>query len=304
MLAYEVKHLTRFYPSLTQPANDDISLEIEEGEFFGLLGDNGAGKSTLIKQLANLLTPTSGEIRLFGKTLDHTPLYTAQQMGYMPQSGVALNNVTVGEALYFAAHLRGFSRSDARQERDRLLELLDIGPMRHQPIMRLSGGQKRLIALATSLAASPRVMILDEPTNDLAPQNRIRVWDILRQINTEQGTTIILVTHNVLEAEKVIQRIGIMQAGKLIAVGRPGTLKAELNRQLHLEIVFTPGHPPDLPPDAEPYEVSVGRWQLLIDRDNAALYIDILTRTASVEDFRLGTATLEDLYLSMITEEA
>jgi ABC-type multidrug transport system ATPase subunit len=170
--------------------------------------------------------------------------------------------------------------------------------------MRLSGGQKRLISLATSLAAAPRVLILDEPTNDLAPQNRIRVWDILRQINTEQGTTIILVTHNVLEAEKVIQRIGIMQAGKLIAVGRPGTLKAELNRQLRLEIVFTPGNPPALPADAEPYEVAPGRWQLLIEREAAAQYIDHLSRSTSVEDFRLGTATLEDLYLAMVKEEA
>src|SRR5690606_5596970 len=114
------------------PANDDISLDIAEGEFFGLLGDNGAGKSTLVKQMGNLLKPTSGAIHLFGKPLNHSPLYSAQHIGNMPQSGVALNNVTVGEALYFAAHLRGFSRPDARRERDRLMDLFALGTDRYQ----------------------------------------------------------------------------------------------------------------------------------------------------------------------------
>src|SRR5262245_41346932 len=107
MLAYEIQHLTRRYPKQPTPANDDISLTIESGEFFGLPGDNGAGKTTLVKQMANLLKPTSREINLFGRSLNHSALYTSQNTGYMPQSGMALNNTTVGEALYFTAHLRG-----------------------------------------------------------------------------------------------------------------------------------------------------------------------------------------------------
>lgn len=300
MLAYEIEHLTRFYPKQTKPANDDISLTIEAGEFFGLLGDNGAGKTTLVKQMANLLKPTSGEIRLAGKPLNHTPLYTARHIGYMPQSGTALNNTTVGEALYFTAHLRGLSRAAARQECDRLLELLDMGDWRDKTIPKLSGGQKRLVLLATCLAASPPVLILDEPTNELAPQNRLKVWELLRQINAECGTTMILVTHNVLEAEKVIQRVGIMSCGKLVAVGRPGVLKAGLNQRLRLEIIFAPESPPVLPDGAVQHELAPGRWQILIEREQAALDLDWLHHTPSIEDFRLGTATLEDLYLSMV----
>jgi ABC-type multidrug transport system ATPase subunit len=301
MLIYEIAHLTKRYTPDAPPANDDISLTIEEGEIFGLLGDNGAGKSTLVKQMANLLAPTSGTIRLFGKPLNFSPLYTPGQIGYMPQGGLALNALTVSETLYFTAHLRGLSRSDAVAERDRLLAQWDLGAIRESIANRLSGGQKRLILLATAMAASPRVLILDEPTNDLDPQHRRLVWETLRAINHDQGATIIFITHNAIEAEKIIQRVGIMSRGRLIAVGRPGVLKADLNHQLRLEIVFSPNSPPDLPDDAGRHiqQIAPGRWQLLIERSTAPAYLEALNCAKGVEDFRLSTATLEDLYMSM-----
>jgi ABC-type multidrug transport system ATPase subunit len=302
MLVYEIVNLTKIYPQQTAPANDRIGLDIERGEIFGLLGDNGAGKSTLVKQMANLLAPTSGMIRLFGQPLACSPLYTPRHIGYMPQTGLALNNLTVAEALYFTAHLRGLSRRDAIAERDRLIALWDLGAIRSHITNRLSGGQKRLVLLATAVAASPPVLILDEPTNDLDPQRRKLVWDVLRAINRERGTTIIFITHDAIEAEKIIQRVGIMRQGRLLAVGRPGALKADLNRQLRLEIVFTPGDPPSLPDGkqhATPHEIAPGRWQLLIEREAASAYLEALNHTTGIEDFRLSTATLEDLYLSL-----
>jgi ABC-2 type transport system ATP-binding protein len=299
MPVYEVTDLTKIYPRQTRPANDRITLSVEAGEIFGLLGDNGAGKTTLVRQMANLLAPTGGTIHLFGQPLACTPLYTPGQIGYMPQDGLALNNLTVGETLYFTAHLRGMTRREARAERDRLIDRLDLGAARDRMPPRISGGQRRLALLAAALAAVPPVLLLDEPTNDLDPQHRRRVWDIIREENRERGTTIILVTHNVVEAERVIQRVGILQAGKLIAVGRPGVLKAGLNRQLRLEIVFPPDAPPCLPRGATPREVLPGRWQLLIARDAAPVYLDALNHSDTVEDFSLSTATLEDLYLSL-----
>jgi ABC-2 type transport system ATP-binding protein len=299
MLVYEIVNLTKIYPEQTICANDQIRLDIESGEIFGLLGDNGAGKSTLVRQMANLLAPTSGTIRLFGKPLNWTALYTPRQIGYMPQTGLALNNLTVSEALYFTAHLRGLNRSEARAERDRLIEQWDLGGSRNQITQRMSGGQKRLILLATAVAASPPVLLLDEPTNDLDPQHRKLVWDTLRAMNHERGTTIIFITHDALEAEKIIQRVGIMRAGRLLAVGRPGQLKADLNRQLRLEVVFAPGLPPDLPDHVAPHLIAPGRWQLLIEREAAPAYLDALNHAAGVEDFRLSTATLEDLFLAL-----
>lgn len=198
MSVYEVEHLTKIYRNGQIRANDDLSFTINKGEFFGLLGDNGAGKSTLVRQMANLLAPTSGTVQLFGQPINCTPLYAPSRIGYMPQGGGALNSATVGEALYFTAHLRGLSRPDARTERDRLINLMDIGTLRDRPVMRLSGGQKRLVLLATAMTASPPVLILDEPTNDLDPLNRVRVWDILRRVNLERGTPEIVKTISLL----------------------------------------------------------------------------------------------------------
>jgi ABC-2 type transport system ATP-binding protein len=304
MLAYAIHDLTKRYPGQTTPANDRISLEIAQGEVFGLLGDNGAGKTTLIKQMINLLAPTSGRILLFGRPLDADPLYVPRHIGYMPQSGLALNSVTVAETLYFTAHLRGLSRRDARAERDRLIAAWGLGAMRDRVGNRLSGGQQRLVLLATTLAARPPVVLLDEPTNDLDPQRRQLVWESLRAINQAHGTTVVLVTHNVVEAEKVVQRVGIMRAGRLVAVGRPGALKAGLNEHLRLEIVFTPEQPPALPDGSTPRAVGPGRWQLLITRDAAAGYLEALNCAPGVEDFRLSTATLEDLYLALAEPSA
>jgi ABC-type multidrug transport system ATPase subunit len=303
MDVYEVEDLVKIYPKQTALANDRITLTVKAGEIFGLLGDNGAGKTTLVRQLANLLAPTSGTIRLFGQPLTVAPLYTPGRIGYMPQDGLALNNLTVGETLYFTAHLRGLARRAAQAERDRLLALLDLEAVRDRMSYRLSGGQKRLALLATTIAASPPVLLLDEPTNDLDPQHRRLVWDIVRGLNRERGTTIILVTHSVIEAEKVIQRVGILRAGRLIAVGRPGELKASLNRQLRLEIAFPPNSPPILPNGAAPRELAPERWQVLIEREAAARYLDALSRSPAVEDFTLSTATLEDLYLALTAEQ-
>ncbi len=300
-LVYELIDLTKRYPGKAAPANDRVSLAIDEGEIFGLLGDNGAGKSTLVRQMSNVLAPTSGTIRLFGQPLTTDALYTPSRIGYMPQGGLALNALTVSETLYFTAHLRGLTRPDARAERDRLIAEWDLGAVRHRSANKCSGGQKRLVLLATAVAASPSVLILDEPTNDLDPQHRLMVWEALRSRNRDKGTTIIFITHNAIEAEKIIQRVGIMSSGKLLAVGRPGALKAELNRQLRLEIVFSPDQPPTLPTDPARHlhELAPGRWQLLIDRAHSSVYLDAITASPSVEDFRLGTATLEDLYFSM-----
>ncbi len=300
---YDIINLTKRYPGQTIPANDNLTFTVEMGEIFGLLGANGAGKTTLVKQMANLLTPSSGCVRLFGRLLTDDPLYAPSQIGYMSQGVHALNILTVAETLYFTAHLRGLSRRDARAERDALLEKFDLGSLRHHPANQISGGQKRLVLLATAMTARPPVLILDEPTNDLDPQYRRFVWDEITALNQKHGTTVILVTHNVLEAEQVIQRVGIMRSGQLIALGRPGQLKGTLNQQLRLKIIFSPGQPPTLPDDAAPREIAPGHWRLLIDQEKAPAYLAAITAAESIEDFQLGTATLEDLYLSLAADD-
>ena len=300
MIVYDIQHLTKVYPGQSEPANRDVSLQIQEGEIFGLLGENGAGKTTLVRQMANLLRSTSGQITLYGQPISDDPLYVSQYVGYMPQEASSLNMLTVGEALYYTAHLRGMSRAQAMHERDDLLDLWQMEELRDRYCQRLSGGQRRLFRLAVSMSGSMPVLILDEPTNDLDPLRRKMVWDILRQVNQERKTTIVFITHDAIEAEKVIERVGIMRAGSLVAVGRPSDLKRQIDHHLRLELIFDPDAPPALPEGLTPHQTQPGRWVVLIERDDASSVLGELDMDR-VDDFRLYSATLEDLYVHYTT---
>lgn len=302
MLVYDIINLTKLYPGQTSAANRKINLQIEVGEIFGLLGDNGAGKTTLVRQMANLLPPTSGSIRLFDQPVSRDPLYTPRHIGYMPQDSLAGNNLTVGEWIYFTAHLRGLNRPAARHECTRLLELWQIGELRNKTNRHISGGEKRLLQLAVAMAGSPPALILDEPTNNLDPQRRKQVWDNLRSLNHDQGTTVIFITHDAIEAEKIIQRVGIMRQGELAAMGKPSELKAQVDRKLRLELFFSPDTPPHLPPGLTHLSLDAGRWLVYLDRDDAGEVLNALNLD-EMDDFRLYSATLEDLYMHYTTED-
>jgi ABC-2 type transport system ATP-binding protein len=296
VIVYDVRDLVKVYPGQTCPVNRNIDLQIRQGEIFGLLGENGAGKSTLVRQMVNLLRPTSGSITLFGRSIGGDALLVPTHVGYMPQEALALNNLTVGEALYFSAHLRGLSRADARRERDALLEMLKMEALRHRPSLRLSSGQRRLTRLAAAMAGSPSVLVLDEPTSDLDPQRRKLVWEVLRHLNGERGTTIIFITHDAIEAEKVIQRVGIMRDGELVAVGRPSELKQRVDQRLRLELFFSPECPPCLSPNLTCHRLEAGRWLVLLERGQVASVLNGLD-WGQLDDFRIYPATLEELYL-------
>ena len=301
MLVYDIQDLVKVYPGQSRPVNEHITLQIHQSEIFGILGDNGAGKSTLVRQMVNLLTSNAGTIRFLGKDITTIPLIVQINVGYMPQESGAVKNLTIAESLYFTAHLRGMSRQEARQERDRLLHQWQIAKWRDQPACRLSGGQQRLLRLAVAMAGSPPVLILDEPTNDLDPQRRKLVWDNLRQLNREQGTTIILVTHDAIEAEKAIQRVGILREGKLVAIGRPCDLKRQVDRMLRLELFFEPENPPVLPAQLTCDRRSPGHWRIFLEWHQVDQTLNSLDLT-QIDDFRLYSATLEDLYLHYATQ--
>lgn len=299
MIVYDVRQVFKTYPGAAEPANRDISFQAREGEIFGILGDNGAGKTTLIKQMVNLLASDSGEILLYGKPLAHDSLYLPSLVGYMPQESHALNQLTVGEALYFSAHLRGMSRQAAKEERDRLLNSWQMEDLRDRYSSRLSGGQRRLLRLAVATAASSKVLVLDEPTNDLDPQKRRLVWENLRALNRERGLTIIFITHDALEAEKIIERVGIMHRGALLVTGAPQDLKRQLRNQLRLEIACEPGQKPRLPAGLALRQMSETRWQACLEQRQLADVMAALERHRA-SDFSLRSANLEDLYFHYV----
>ncbi|MCB0086729.1 MAG: ABC transporter ATP-binding protein [Caldilineaceae bacterium] len=302
MIVYDIQKLTKRYDGQATPANDQISLQINQGEIFGFLGDNGAGKSTLVKQMVNLLRPTAGQVLLHGQPVSAHPQLTTLHVGYMPQSWQALNHLTVGEAIYFTAHLRGLDRRAARAERERLLVLWQLEPLRNKVGRHLSGGERRLLQISIAMAGNPPILMLDEPTNELSPQRRRQVWNALRDLNRTQGTTIIFITHDAIEAEKIIQRVGILHAGRLVALGTPGALKQQVDQQLRLELFFAPETPPMLPPELVVQPLDAGRWMVYVERSHLESVMSCLDQN-QIDDFRFYSATLEDLYIHYATEE-
>ncbi|CQR59584.1 Daunorubicin/doxorubicin resistance ATP-binding protein DrrA [Streptomyces leeuwenhoekii] len=295
-VAYEIERLVKVYPRQTEAATNDVSLSVRAGEVFGILGDNGAGKTTLVRQMVNLLRSTSGEIRLFGRSVPGNPLFVSRTVAYMPQSSMALNRLKVKEAIYFAAHLRGMSRRDAARERDAMIETWQLGPVRDKSSSRLSGGQQRLLQLALATAGRLPVAVLDEPTNDLDPVNRKHVWEVLRKFNAEQGTTILFITHDAIEAERIVHRVGIMRKGSFLAIGQPAQLKRKLLDHMRLEVWLPPGEVPALPADMPQHWKSDDNVVLSVPRDRAPALLSELRLNESI-DYRLYSATLEDLYL-------
>lgn len=301
---FQVEALTKIYPKAKRPANDRLSFTIEQGEVFGLLGPNGAGKSTLVGQLAGLVRPTSGSIRLFDIDVIRHPEAVAEYVAIQPQNSLALWDLNAQEAIYQTGRLRGMSRTAARQQTADLIEELGMAHFASRPVRMLSGGQRRLVLLGVAFIGDRPIQIFDEPTNDLDPEARRRVWDRLTRLS-RTGTTIILVTHNVLEAEQVIGRVGIVNEGRLLALGTPGVLKARVDQRVRLDLA-PKGAPESVRPLladlGEAVQRPGGRWTVYCDRAQTRGTIDRLLARLTIDgldDFRILTPSLEDVYLEL-----
>ncbi|NYI07122.1 ABC transporter ATP-binding protein [Allostreptomyces psammosilenae] len=286
-------------------ANDGIDLDIARGEVFGLLGPNGAGKSTLVRQLAGLLRPDAGAIDLLGHDLVRSPHLASRLIGYLGQESTALDELPVALAVETTARLRGLDRARARAERDAVIEELGLAPLADTPLRRLSGGQRRLACVAAALTGDRPVLILDEPTTGMDPVARRAVWAALGRRRAEQGTTVLLVTHNVLEAEFVLDRVAVVDRGRVIACDTPGGLKALVADDVRLELVWRDEPPEDLPVVAglAARATRVGRrWTLRMPAGEARELLGRITggpALAALDDFRLTTPSLEDVYLAL-----
>jgi ABC-2 type transport system ATP-binding protein len=286
-------------------ANDGIDLDVRVGELFGILGPNGAGKSTLVRQLTGLLRPDAGSIELLGHDLVRHPERAARLIGYLGQESSALDELTVALAAETTGRLRGLDRPAARAARDAVLDELGLGPLADRPLKRLSGGQRRLACVAAALTGSRPLLVLDEPTTGMDPVARRAVWSAVDRRRTEQGVTVLLVTHNVIEAETVLDRVAVLDRGRVIACDTPAGLRALVADEVRLDLVWRDEAPAHLPavaalrPDAE---VSGRRWTLRLPQDRARAAVAEVTggpAFAALDDFTLATPSLEDVYLAL-----
>ena len=213
--ALKIDGLIKRYGDFT--AVNGVSFEVEEGEFFGLLGPNGAGKTTTINAIVGLAKITGGSISLFGHDVVRDWRTARRFVGLAPQEYNFDRYLNIRDVLIFQAGYYGLRGPQVARRADLLLERFDLTSKAKQVYTKLSGGMKRRLTLARALIHEPRLVILDEPTAGVDVELRLELWSLLRELNT-RGTTIILTTHYLEEAEELCDRIGIIQTGKLVAL--------------------------------------------------------------------------------------
>ncbi|MEU1387012.1 MULTISPECIES: ATP-binding cassette domain-containing protein [unclassified Nonomuraea] len=212
--------------SQTVEAVRGIDLDVEKGEIFGVLGPNGAGKTTTIRMLATLITPDSGTAVVAGHDLRKEPEAVRRRLGYVSQAGGVEDTTSARAQIMMAAKIHGVA--DPKQATADVLDRFDLADMADRPGRTLSGGQKRRVAIALGLVHAPPLLFLDEPTTGLDPQNRANLWDRIRQLR-EAGTSVLLSTHYLDEADALCDRLVIVDHGRIVAEGTPGELKREVS---------------------------------------------------------------------------
>jgi ABC-2 type transport system ATP-binding protein len=304
--AFAVRGLRKVYRAKSGDvvATDLVDLVVQRGEVFGLLGPNGAGKTTLVRQLIGLLRPDAGTVELFGHDVVAHPRVVPDYVAYLPQDDAALADQSVAVALETTARLRGLSRLAAAQARDAVIAELGLEEFAARPIAKLSGGQRRLAVVGAALVGDRPVLVLDEPTNGLDPTARRAVWAAVERRRAQFATTVVLVTHNVLEAETVLDRVAILDRGQVIASDTPGRLKAMVDREVRLELTWRDEPPADpLVSSLRARAVEHGRrWTVRLPADEAHAALADLTSGplfGALDDFTLSTPSLEDVYLTL-----
>jgi ABC-2 type transport system ATP-binding protein len=237
MFDVEVENLTKRFGDFT--AVDALNFSVEHGEIFGLLGPNGAGKSTLIRMLTTLVPPTSGTARVNGFDIVHDPNGVRQSIGVIPQAMTSDLELSAVENLTIFAKLYGIPREKRKKVISQLLEEVNLTQWADKPVKMFSGGMRRRMEIARGLVHEPKIFFLDEPTTGLDPVSRVGVWEMLARLKRERDLTIMVTTHYMDEADKLCDRIAIIDGGKLAALDSPLKLKASIPGKNILEVSFS-----------------------------------------------------------------
>ncbi|MGC2427701.1 MAG: ATP-binding cassette domain-containing protein [Nitrososphaeraceae archaeon] len=294
-----IQNLVKRYENLT--AVDGVHLDIHENEIFGLLGSNGAGKTTIIHMLATLLKPTSGTATVNGYDIIKESAKVRASIGIVFQAPSSDDMLTGYENLKINSLLYGIPRHLRENRIDWVLDLVGLTERKDDQVKKYSGGMRRRLEIARGLIHKPKVIFLDEPTLGLDPSSRESMWRYIQRLAKEEKITIILTTHYMEEADKLCDRIGIIDKGKIIALDTPSKLKARIggdiiklkakqNNILSIEILkhFT---------FVRKIEDMNDERLLILSVDNASYNLPIILKQIDVESVEVTSRTLNDVFL-------
>ncbi|TDC41591.1 ABC transporter ATP-binding protein [Micromonospora sp. KC213] len=305
----EANGLTRTFRAgrQTVAAVRGVDLRVQPGEIVGFLGPNGAGKTTTLRMLTTLLQPTSGTARIAGADLRTAPREVRRRIGYVAQYGGTDPSALVDEELFLQARLYRIGTGPAGRRVAALLAQLDLGGLGSRPVGSLSGGQRRRLDIALGLVHEPQIVFLDEPTAGLDPHSRNNLWEHIRRLRDENGTTVFLTTHYLDEADALCDRILVIDHGRIVAEDTPANLK----RQLAADVltVDVAGDPDaarrllaGLPGVRQAAVTGTGGLQVTL-ADGEQGIIDVITTLAGaglgVRALQLARPSLDDVFLTL-----
>jgi ABC-2 type transport system ATP-binding protein len=301
--ALSIKNLRKVYGNQFE-ALKGVSLEVQAGDFFAVLGPNGAGKSTTIGIISSLVRKSGGEVCVFGHNIDTDFSAAKQELGIVPQEFNFSQFEKVRDIVAQQAGYYGLPRAKAAEQTDKYLKKLDLWDKRNTPARMLSGGMKRRLMIARALVHEPRVLILDEPTAGVDIELRRSMWEFLREINA-RGTTIILTTHYLEEAESLCRNVAIIDRGEIVQNTSMKALLQRLNKEVFVfdcanSLTAAPvveGHAVELI-DEHSFEVEVEKGQSLNQ-----LFAQLSAQGVQVVSMRNKANRLEELFVSLINGE-
>ena len=285
-LAVSVRNLFKRYKNGTQ-ATCGIDFEVRQGEAVAILGPNGAGKTSFLRQLTTELKPTSGSVNIFGVDAVKNPNKAKILMGVTPQEAGVFETLTVCEHLELFGKFKGLDKTFARIQATEIIKNLELENETKQKVGELSGGQKRRILIGLALLGKPPLLILDEPTTGLDPISRRAVWRLLKRI-IDGGTTVVLSTHYLEEAEFLSDRIAFIKSGKIIADGTLQELRAGFPNKYRVNYLNGGG------------QIGIPHTEFFSDFASAQDFI----KTNEIDEYQLATSSLEDVYFSVVGERS
>jgi ABC-2 type transport system ATP-binding protein len=295
----KIRNLVKKYGNLT--AVDNLTLDINENEVFGLLGSNGAGKTTTIHMLATLLKPTSGTATVNGYDITNQPAKVRASIGIVFQAPSSDDMLTGYENLHLHAMLYSVPRHTRKQRIEEVLELVGLTERKHDQVKTYSGGMRRRLEIARGLLHKPKVMFLDEPTLGLDPASRESMWKYVRRLVEEEKVTIILTTHYMEEADMLCDRIAIIDKGRIVALDTPAKLKAGLGGDI-VRIKTKKFMQQDIDKIRQfsfVHKLEQSDGFLVLSVDNAKRDLPVLLKNVEAESAEFTSPTLNDVFIQL-----